>query len=41
MADKILVIENGEVREQGTHEELLAREGLYAKLFLLQAAGYH
>ncbi|UKO98704.1 ABC transporter ATP-binding protein [Nostoc sp. UHCC 0870] len=40
MADKILVIENGEVREQGTHEELLAREGLYAKLFLLQAAGY-
>lgn len=41
MADKILVIENGEVVEQGTHEELLAREGLYAKLFLLQAAGYH
>ncbi|MBD2363587.1 ABC transporter ATP-binding protein [Anabaena minutissima FACHB-250] len=40
MADKILVIENGEVREQGTHEELLAHEGLYAKLFLLQAAGY-
>ncbi|MGH1397296.1 MAG: ABC transporter ATP-binding protein [Trichormus sp.] len=40
MADKILVIENGEVVEQGTHEELLAGEGLYAKLFLLQAAGY-
>ncbi|AUT00056.1 ABC transporter permease [Nostoc sp. CENA543] len=41
MADKIVVIDNGEVVEQGTHEELLAYEGLYAKLFLLQAAGYH
>lgn len=40
MADKILVIENGQVVEQGSHEELLASEGLYAKLFLLQAAGY-
>lgn len=41
MADKIVVIDNGEVVEQGTHEELLACEGLYARLFLLQAAGYH
>ncbi|MBN3938930.1 ABC transporter ATP-binding protein [Nostoc sp. NMS9] len=40
MADKILVIENGEVIEQGTHEELLQVGGRYAKLFLLQAAGY-
>jgi ATP-binding cassette subfamily B protein/ATP-binding cassette subfamily C protein len=40
MADKILVIENGEVVEQGTHEELLADGGRYARLFLLQAAGY-
>lgn len=40
MADKILVIENGEVIEQGTHEELLQLRGRYAKLFLLQAAGY-
>lgn len=40
MADKIVVIENGEVIEQGTHEELLQRGGRYAKLFLLQAAGY-
>jgi ABC-type multidrug transport system fused ATPase/permease subunit len=40
MADKILVIENGEVIEQGTHEELLKVGGRYAKLFLLQAAGY-
>lgn len=40
MADKIVVIENGEVIEQGTHEELLQLRGRYAKLFLLQAAGY-
>ena len=40
MADKILVIELGEVIEQGTHEELLQAQGLYAKLFSLQAAGY-
>jgi ATP-binding cassette, subfamily B, bacterial len=40
MADKIVVIENGEVIEQGTHEELLQLGGRYAKLFLLQAAGY-
>ncbi|MEH2262468.1 ABC transporter ATP-binding protein [Nostoc sp.] len=40
MADKILVIENGEVIEQGTHKELLQLGGRYAKLFMLQAAGY-
>jgi len=40
MADKIVVIENGEVIEQGTHEELLQLGRRYAKLFLLQAAGY-
>ncbi|MCC5639987.1 ABC transporter ATP-binding protein/permease [Nostoc sp. CHAB 5844] len=40
MADKIVVIENGEVMEQGTHQELLKTGGIYAKLFLLQAAGY-
>lgn len=40
MADKILVIENGEVIEQGTHEQLLELGGRYAKLFMLQAAGY-
>jgi ABC-type multidrug transport system fused ATPase/permease subunit len=40
MADRIVVIENGEVIEQGTHEELLQAERRYAALFLLQAAGY-
>ncbi|MBE9206031.1 ABC transporter ATP-binding protein [Nostoc sp. LEGE 06077] len=40
MADNIVVIDNGEIKEQGTHEELLEIRGIYAKLFLLQAAGY-
>ncbi len=40
MADRILVLENGEVLEEGSHEELLAREGRYAELFRLQAEGY-
>ena len=40
MADRIRVLENGSILEEGTHEELLARGGRYAELFGLQAAGY-
>ncbi len=35
-ADRILVMHRGELREQGTHEELLARGGIYARLYELQ-----
>src|SRR2546427_6022369 len=40
MADRILVLQGGGLVDQGTHEELVARGGLYAELFSLQAAGY-
>lgn len=35
-ADRILVLSHGEVRESGTHAELLAKGGLYARLYALQ-----
>ena len=40
MADRILVLEEGRVAEQGSHAELVAMGGRYAALFDLQAAGY-
>lgn len=38
-ADEILVFHHGEIRERGTHRALLAQEGLYQRLYLLQAGG--
>ena len=40
MADRIIVLQNGMVIEDGSHQELVARGGLYAELFALQAEGY-
>jgi ATP-binding cassette subfamily B protein len=37
-ADRILVMHKGEVRETGTHQELLARQGIYARLYQMQYA---
>lgn len=37
-ADQIIVLHHGEIREQGTHQELLAERGLYWKLYKLQYA---
>jgi ATP-binding cassette subfamily B protein len=40
MADQIIVLDRGEIIERGTHDDLVARGGRYAKLFTLQAQGY-
>ncbi|MEO0996515.1 MAG: ABC transporter ATP-binding protein [Pseudomonadota bacterium] len=39
-ADRIVVIAGGRIAEQGSHDELMSRNGHYATLFRLQAAGY-
>jgi ATP-binding cassette, subfamily B, bacterial len=40
MADRILFLEFGELKELGSHEELMKLNGKYAELFNLQAKGY-
>jgi ATP-binding cassette subfamily B protein len=40
MADRIMVLDKGEILEIGSHEELLNKDGRYAELFQLQASGY-
>lgn len=39
-ADRILVLDNGQIIEAGNHEQLMEKQGLYAELFNLQAQGY-
>ena len=38
-ADRILVLHKGELREHGTHQELLAQRGIYRRLYELQYRG--
>lgn len=40
MADRIVVLKSGRIEELGSHDELVARGGVYARLFELQARGY-
>ncbi len=40
MADEIIVLDQGHIVERGPHEALMKEDGIYAKLFTLQARGY-
>jgi len=40
MADRIVVLEDGRIAEEGTHEQLATLGGRYAEMFELQAASY-
>jgi ATP-binding cassette subfamily B protein len=40
MADVIVVVDGGRVLEVGSHDDLMARQGLYAELFTLQSSAY-
>lgn len=40
LAKKIYVLEEGQIVEQGSHDELMAKKGLYEEMFTLQAKGY-
>ena len=39
-ADHVFLLENGEVKEEGTHRELMKKKGLYADMYLKQAENY-
>ena len=40
MADRIVVLENGKIAEEGTHDQLVTLGGKYSEMFELQAASY-
>ena len=39
--DRIVLLQNGKIAEQGTHGELLEKRGLYFSMFTAQSEAYH
>ena len=40
MMDRLLVLDNGKIIEEGTHAQLIRKKGLYAKLWKKQSEGF-
>jgi ATP-binding cassette subfamily B multidrug efflux pump len=40
MMDRLIVMDKGQIIEQGTHAELIKKKGLYSKLWLKQSQGF-
>ena len=40
-ADRIIVLDGGKIAEEGSHAELMAKNGVYGKMFTLQASSYN
>ena len=40
MADRVVLLQDGEIKEIGTHRELMSLGGRYAELYNMQAEGY-
>ena len=41
LSDRIIVLDGGKIAEEGSHTELMKKDGVYSKMFTLQASSYN